>query len=193
MRIQQSAAKLGTTRLSWIIVAIFAVCALAACGSGDKTPVPAPAQPVVKEPTAPADPTLRMAHAVVSGKAGASVDLKYDVLNKPEPGKPVEIDLAVIPGAVLDAMTLNVSAMPGLTIASNAEGSFGKLAIGEVARHKFSVVADRADVIYLTVTATTYAVGVTATRSFVIPLIVAVPVPAALSTPAASGSAQEKK
>jgi len=134
-----------------------------------------------------------MAHAVVSGKAGASVDLKYDVLNKPEPGKPVEIDLAVIPGAVLDAMTLNVSAMPGLTIASNAEGSFGKLAIGEVARHKFSVVADRADVIYLTVTATTYAVGVTATRSFVIPLIVAVPVPAALPTPAASGSAQEKK
>jgi hypothetical protein len=179
-----------------LILSIAIVFSLAACGSGDKTPVPAaPVKEAPKRAAQPADPTEKMAHAVVAGKSGASVDLKYDVLNKPEPGKAIEIELALIAGAVLDSASLNVSAMPGITIVSNPDASFGKLGVGEIARQKFIVMADQPSVVYLTVTATATSVGINSSRTFAIPLIVATPVEAP-ATPVAENktpTAPEKK
>jgi hypothetical protein len=189
--------------VSVLALLILTAGSIAGCGSDDKAAAPStpqPKTPVAKVEASPADPTAKMAHAVVVGKSGAAVDLKYDVLNKPEIGKPVEIELALIPGAVLDSMTVSLAATtPGLTVISGGEGSFGKLAIGEVARQKFLVTADKEDVLYLTVTATAYAVGLSSTRSFAIPLIFSAPPPAAdvhADTPAQkvqTASAPEKK
>jgi hypothetical protein len=167
---------------------------LAACGSDNKTPAPQPVPAIPKKAQVetPTDPTEKMAHAVVIGKSGAAVDLKYDILNKPEAGKPIEIDLAVIPGVVLDSLTLSVTTAPGLSVVSNPEASFGKLAIGEAARQKLIVAAERPDVVYMTITATAYAVGVTSTRAFAIPLIVSDPTntaPEAAKTEAAKTEA----
>jgi len=92
----------------------------------------------------------------------------------------------------MDSMTVNVVVMPGLTAVSKSEAAFSKLAIGEVAHHKLVVVADRPEVIYLTVTATAYAVGLSSTRSFAIPLIVSDPTPPA-TTAAVVPATQEKK
>jgi hypothetical protein len=161
-----------------------AASALTACGSGD-APAPAPQQPApVAQAPKPADPTAKMARAVVSGKSGAAVELKYDVLSKPEPGKPIEIDLALISGSVADSLTVNVTAAPGLEVLSNATGNFGTLKFGEVAHHKVTVRADRADVVYLTVTAIVNAVGVNSARTFAIPLIFTEP--GATGTPTAA-------
>lgn len=149
---------------------------LAACGSGDKTSAPVTPQqrPVVRPRVdAPADPTEKMAHAVIIGKSGAAVDLKYDVLAKPVAGKPIELDLALIPGTLLDSMTVSLNVAQGLSVVSTGEASFGKLAIGEVARHVFTLMAEHPGVVYLTVTANTYSVGISSTRAFAIPLIVA--------------------
>ena len=166
-----------------VVVTIFAVCSLAACESKkeEKTSAPEPKKTVNPQASAPAptDPTASMAHAVVIGKSGAAVDLKYDVLNKPEPGKPVEIEIALIPGVLVDSMSVNVVGQSGVHV-SGGDANFGKHAIGEAARHKFTVEVEQPDVVYLTVNATAYTVGISSTRSFAIPLIVASPVPAAV-------------
>ncbi len=156
-------------------ILFLALSILAACGSKNETP--APVQTVVRKPqiAKPADPTARMAHAVVTAKTGAAVDLKYDVLSKPEAGKPLELDLALVLGTVVDSMTVNVAATPGLEIVGNATATFDKLKIGEVTHQKVEVRAEHAEVVYLTVTATLFAVGTSSVRAFAIPLIFSEP------------------
>ena len=164
-----------------LLGAIVVACALAACGSKDDS-----AQQVVQTKKAakpqvapvPEDPTASMAHAVVIGKSGASVDLKYDITAKPESGKPIEVEIALIPGVLVDSMTVNVTGTTGVRV-SGGDANFGKHAIGEAARHKFSVQVDQPEVVYLTVNATAYTVGISSTRAFAIPLIVSAPAPAA--------------
>jgi hypothetical protein len=149
--------------------------ALYGCGSDDEAAKATQAvTPVVRE-AKPVDPTEKMARAVASGKTGAAVELKYDVLSKPEPGKPIEIDLAFIPSTVADTLVVNVTATPGLEVVANETANFGLLKIGEVAHHKITVRAERADVVYLTVVVTLNAVGVNSVRTFAIPLIVSDP------------------
>jgi len=153
-------------------VLLTAAC-LVACGSEESTPAPQPAKvaPKPQAPAQPADPTAKMARAVPSGKSGAAVDLKYEVTSKPEPGKPIAIELALIPGSVTDSMTVHVAGSPGLEVVANPTGMFGALKIGEVANHTVSVRAERAEMLYLTITATLSALNINSVRTFAIPLI----------------------
>lgn len=161
--------KLATLAILLLSVSLFG------CGSDEDTAKAAKtAAPVVKE-AAPVDPTAKMARAVPSSKSGAAIELKYDVLSKPETGKPIEIDLALIPSSLLDSISVNVTATPGLEIVTNATGNFGVTKIGEVTHHLITVRADHADVVYLTVAVTVNAVGVNSARTFAIPLIVSDP------------------
>jgi hypothetical protein len=155
---------------------------LSACGSEEPTPTPVPRAPAAQpQASKPSDPTAKMAHAVTAGKASAPVDLKYDVLAKPEPGKSIEIDLAVIPGVNADSISVAVTATPGLEITSNANATFGAVSSGAAAHHKITARAAKIDVVYVTVTVTMTAVGTTQSRAFAIPLIVGDPAAAAAS------------
>ena len=172
----QSTAKLSATL-------VLAASALAACGSDEpaiQTPEPMVAKPQAK----PADPTAKMARAVVSGKTTAAVELRYDVAGKPEPGKLIEVDLALIPTAVAESLAVTVTGTPGLEVVSNATATYNSLKIGQVAHQKITIRSQRAEVGYLTVTATVIAVGLTSARTFAIPLIFSDPASAAAAADA---------
>jgi hypothetical protein len=182
------------SKLSAIFVLSAAL--LAACSSEEPTPTPVPRAPAANVQTQaakPVDPTAKMARAVTAGKSSAPVELKYDVLVKPQPGEPIEIDLALIPGADVDSLSVAVTATPGLEIVSTPTASFGPLKAGEVANHKITARAAKVDVVYITVTATLTAVGTSQARSFAIPLIVGDPVAVTPSDASAKPDATGQK
>jgi hypothetical protein len=186
------------THMNSKLSAIFVLSAalLAACSSEEPTPTPVPRAPAANVQTQaakPADPTAKMARAVTAGKASAPIELKYDVLVKPQPGEPIEIDLALIPGANADSIAVAVTATPGLEIVSAPNATFGPLKAGEVANHKITARAAKIDVVYITVTATVTAIGTTQARAFAIPLIIGDPVTVAPSDASAKPDATGQK
>ena len=94
------------------VVALAAV--LAACGRGKEEVAadqPAPAANGAPGDAAATPPVVvenpddqRMANAVATGKTAAAVDLKYDVLAKPDVGQPFEVELALLPRVAADAL-----------------------------------------------------------------------------------------
>ena len=149
---------------------------LAGCG-GD--PEPEASASVVREAkaakAAAADPITRMARAVGGGKPGASVEIKYEFLAKPEVGKPVEVDLVLIPNAGVSALDITISGMDGVSLTGALSQSFSDAKQGEPYKHRFSLLAERNGVFYVTVVATTHIGAATMGRTFSIPFVVGTP------------------
>lgn len=150
---------------------------LAACGSDPDPAATAPVaqtQPAVQAQPAPVpvDPTAKMARAVGSGKPGAAVDIKYEFLARPETGKPVELQVALIPSAGVDSMEATFSGMEGITLAGTLTASFGSVTAGEPYKHTVSVLPNRDGVFYVTATVNTQIGGATLARTFSIPFVV---------------------
>lgn len=151
---------------------------LAACGSesepevstaADATPTP------VVPAKAPDDPTSKMARAVGDGKPGAAVDIRYEIVAKPEVGKPTQVDLAFVPGAGVDAMSATITGMEGITVAGDLKANFKNVEAGKPYEHTFSLLPDREGVYYITVSVTTTLAGSSVGRTFSIPLAVGTP------------------
>lgn len=158
---------------------VAALVALSACGSksepGSEAQSADAAAPVAKAKpavAAPADPTDKMARAVGNGKPGAAVDIKYDFLARPEAGKPVELEVALIPSAGVDAMDVTFSGMEGVTLAGTLTASFGSVKAGEPYKHTLSLLPDHNGVFYVTVTVNTQISGASLGRTFAIPFVV---------------------
>jgi len=113
-----------------------------------------------------------MARAVGNGKPGAAVDIKYDFRAKPEVGKPVEVRLAFIPSAGVDALEAKITDMDGITVAGGLNPQFNNVQSGQPYEHTFSLLAHRAGVYYVSVEVTTQIGGASSARTFSIPLAV---------------------
>lgn len=158
------------------VMAIVLAMAITGCGSNSDTetataPVAAPAKKTV------VDPTQTMARAVGSGKPGAAVDIKYEFLSRPAVGKPVEVELALIPNIGVASLDITVGGMEGITLAGNLTASFADVQAGQPYKHQFSLLADRPGVFYLTVAATTQIGGASMGRTFSIPFVIGTPPP----------------
>jgi hypothetical protein len=168
------------------LIGLFAIWALTACGSSDETQKTGPVAPVARE-QAPEDPTAKMARAVPIGGATAPVNVKYEILNKPMTGSPVEIELAVIPTQGADSMTVTLAGSSGLTLSMDAAPSIDTVEANKIEHVKFSAQAREATVFYVTVTTTVYSAGTSSARNFAIPIIMTAPGAAAEKpTPAAA-------
>ncbi|HMN43007.1 MAG TPA: hypothetical protein PKE27_00400 [Povalibacter sp.] len=161
---------------------IAALAMLSACGSEPEPPPPAtpaaaPVQAAQPQPAAeaPADPTEKMARAVGNGKPGAAVDIKYEFAARPEPGKPVELEVVLIPSAGVDSMTAKFSGMDGITLAGDLTVDYASVTAKEPYKHSVSVLADRAGVFYVTVSVDTAISGATLGRTFAIPFVSGTP------------------
>lgn len=161
-----------------LIISVGSLAMLVACGAepdsdiaanADATPKPAP---VAK---APEDPAAKMARAVGDGKPGAAVDIRYEILEKPEVGKPTQIELAFIPSAGVDSLAATITGMEGVTIAGDLQVSFDSVQAGTPYEHVFSLLPDRTGVYYITVAATTTLGGSSIGRTFSIPFVVGKP------------------
>ena len=99
---------------------------LAACGGGEEQQAAAPAKKSVDKPAAAAakapapndGPDSLKANAVVTGKTSAAVDLKFDVLSKPDPGQEFQIELVFLPRAPADSLEVEITSIPGITLVS---------------------------------------------------------------------------
>jgi len=151
---------------------------LAGCGA-DPEPEASPTvmRAAQAAKAAAADPVTRMARAVGGGKPGASVDVKYEFLAKPEVGKPVEVDLALIPNAGVSAVDIEISGMDGISLTGTLTQTFTDAKAGEPYKHRFSLLPERNGVFYLTVVATTHIGAATMGRTFSIPFVVGVASP----------------
>ena len=150
-----------------------ALIALAGCSSEPEpeqasAPAPAPASQAAK----PADPVAAMARAVGNGKPGAAVELRYEMLAKPEVGKVTQLELAFIPSASVQGLTATIGGMEGLTVSGDLEVSFPQVEQGKPYTHKVSLLPDRAGVYYLTVSVNSQMSGTSMGRTFSIPLVV---------------------
>ena len=160
-------------RKLWCIAAL---AMLSACGSDPEPPPPAAAAPAQAAqpqpaPAAPADPTEKMARAIGNGKPGAAVDIKYEFASRPEPGKPVQLDVALIASAGVDSMTARFSGMDGITLAGDLTADYASVEPRQVYKHSVSVLADKAGVFYVTVSVDTVIGGATLGRTFAIPFV----------------------
>ena len=154
-----------------------ALLGLAACGSDPDAESAAAAAapsaaPVPATAPKPEDPSAKMARAVGNGKPGAAVDIRYEFAAKPEVGKPLELRIALVPNAGVDAMNATFSGMQGITVAGELSASFSNVEPRTPYMHTISVLPERAGVFYITVSVDTEISGSTLGRTFSIPFVV---------------------
>jgi hypothetical protein len=159
------------------VVALAAV--LAACGRGEEqeavTPVPSSATAEGGATGAAPVETpedKRLANAVPTGKTAAPVDLKYDVLAKPQVGQPFEIELALLPRLAADALEVEVTGIPGLAIVSGGVAKFEDVSSGERHVARVLVQADAAGIFYANVVARMITQSRSEVRTFSVPVVV---------------------
>jgi hypothetical protein len=106
-----------------LLLAFAATLGVAGCGKKDApggAPVKAPG--AVRKVPKPADAlSPYLVTAVPTGKSGtASVQLKFELGGRPEPGDPLDIDLVILPTTDLDRVAGTVQGDDGLEIVDGA-------------------------------------------------------------------------
>ncbi len=100
------------------------------------------------------------------------MDLLYDISLRPVAAQPVEVELVFEPRAAADALEVEVSAVPGLTIVSPVQARFAPVASGERHSTRILVVADADGLYYVNVIARMVNKVQTDARTFSVPLVV---------------------
>jgi hypothetical protein len=114
----------------------------------------------------------RMATAVVTSKTAAPVDLRYDVLARPEVAVPFEIQLVFRPRAAADALEIEVTGVTGLVIENGSTMKFENVEAGGSYAGKVTVRADDAGLFYVGIAAKLVTAVQTDKRTFSVPVAV---------------------
>lgn len=173
----------GRTIARSVALVVLASALATGCGSKDEqaastappaaAPAPAPAAPPVSAEQQEKD--ARMANAVVDGKATAPVDLHYDLLSKPAPGQPFEVEMSLRPRVDADALDVQVAESTGLTIAGERTARFAAVESGKDYSLKVLVQGAAPGIYYIGVTASISSKVQTETRAFSIPVVIGTP------------------
>jgi hypothetical protein len=177
---------------------------LAACGRGKEeaaavAPKPEQQAPVTAAPEPPpADATSgQFANAVPSGKTAATagktaaaVDLQYDMLAKPEPGQPFEVELAFVPRLPSDALEAEITGIPGIAVVNGGTARFENVAAGTRYTLRVLARADAPGLYYLDVVARMVTQVQTEARTFSVPVVVGTVAATQKPAPAADASGQ---
>jgi hypothetical protein len=160
------------------ILLLCALAVLCGCQKDPDTTAPTPtfkakATPAVRKGPTAAELTAGMVEAASQGKAQAAVDLKFELVQKPKVGQPLEINLALLPHVDANSAIIQVAAANGFTLADGA-GQFETpvIAAGEVFRHTVTVLPTAEGVFLIGVTLLLKNDEGTDTRAFAIPVIV---------------------
>ena len=136
-------------------------------------------------PTA-AELTAGMVEAATQGKSQAPVGLKFDLLQRPVQGEPLEIAVALLPGEPADPATVEVSGPESLQVpAADLKFEFASVEPAQVYRRSIRLTPTAEGVFLLTLTVNLKHDQLADTRVFSVPIIVA---GTASSAPASSGN-----
>src|SRR5579862_2541186 len=106
------------------LLILCALAALSACHRDSSTAPVAKSSARVKAPVAPAqgptaqEQTATMVEAATQGKSQAPVTLKFDLLERPVQGQPLEIAIALLPQIPASPLTVEVTRADGLQLAA---------------------------------------------------------------------------
>jgi hypothetical protein len=142
-----------------------------------------PANPASRANTAPAAPARRaqpqesttgMVEAVSQGKSQASVTLKFDLLQRPAVGQPLEIAIALLPQIAAGPATIDVSGSAGVQLAAgDAQIEFPSVEAAQVYRRSIMVTPSVDGVQFVTLSVSLKHDEITDSRVFSVPIIVA--------------------
>lgn len=154
----------------WLVWLLAAAC-VAGCDSAPETSTE-PAPPA-RAATSPTTLPPHMVSAVSGGKGNSSVDLKFALTSRPEPGRPLDIDLAVIPREADVTVRVIVQNTDGIAITAGQEVRIPKGAEpGVPVTHRLTVLPARDGIFSLSAVALVDSEKSSVTRTFAIPIIV---------------------
>jgi hypothetical protein len=143
---------------------------LAACGSSESDT--AAATPGAPKQKAAVPARLDMVAAVTAGRTPGAVDVKFALSQRPEVGKPVDIQLALTPTIELDRLYARFQPSEGLDLVSGAEtGQLERPAIGTEVAHKVRVTPKADGIFTVTVTVISDSPTESVSRIYSIPII----------------------
>jgi hypothetical protein len=138
-----------------------------------------------------AELTAGMVEAATQGKSQAPVGLKFDVLQRPVQGEPLEIAIALLPGEAAGPAIVELSGTDGLQVpAGQSRFEFASVEPSQVYRRSITLTPTAEGVFLLTLTVNLQHDQMADTRVFSVPVIVSAeaPPPSAPAAPAASGN-----
>jgi hypothetical protein len=163
------------------VIILLAITGLAACHRDQGSAPAAPAKPKAGVPTAApsqngADSqqlTAGMVEAVMQGKAPAPVDLKFDLLERPVQGQPLEIAIALLPQTAARSATVAVTAPDGLKVEAGGEQfEFPAVEAAQVYRHSIKVTPAGEGFYLLTLSVSLQHDQTSDSRVFSVPILV---------------------
>ena len=118
-----------------------------------------------------------MVSGVAAGRAAdAFVDLKFELKARPEIGKPLTIDVALLPRVATEAMNVTYLANEGLAVQqSSMPSKYEHVQAGSVYRHQATVVPSDQGVYSLSAIVMVQTDTGDVTRTFSIPVVVGAP------------------
>jgi hypothetical protein len=161
---------------------VLVLCAAAIAGChGDSSQAPA-ANPAPQGPAAPAaaarkpkpqESTAGMVEAASQGKSQTPVTLKFDLLQRPVVGQPLEIAIALLPQIPANPATVDVSGSEGLQLAAgDARIEFPSVEPAQVYRRSIVVTPAAEGVLFVTLSVSLKHDEMTESRVFSVPIIV---------------------
>jgi hypothetical protein len=111
------------------------------------------------------------------------VDLKYDLLARPDVGQPFEIELALLPRASASVLEVEVTGVPGLVVVGGGTARFDGVATGGRHVTKVTVRADAAGIYYANVVVRMVSQAQTEARTFAVPVVVGTVAPVQQAEP----------
>jgi hypothetical protein len=197
MRMTSRITAFGSSARTYRRIALAAAATLLAgalvtgCGGGDGDKEAAQAAKAAKRakaeanegtaataPASAAEKQSRLADAVVDSKTTAPVDMKYDLLARPELGVPFEVELTFSPRLPAEAIEVEINDAPGLTIVGEKVAKFTPVEAGQTYTTKVLVQGDKPGLYYVGVVARMSTQVQTETRVFAVPVVIGNPVTA---------------
>jgi hypothetical protein len=162
------------------VLMLWVVAALIACHhDSDQPPKPNTAAKAHAPAAAPRAPkpeemTTGMVEAASQGKSQLPVSLKFDLLQRPVVGQPLEIDLALVPQVAAGAARIEVAGSDGLQVADgDSKIEVPALDANQVYRHTITLTPAAEGVLLLNLNVTLKREELSDSRIFSVPIIVA--------------------
>jgi hypothetical protein len=160
------------------VTILLAIAGMAAChrdaGRAPVAPVKPQAGVQAAAPSQGAEPqqsTAGMVEAVPQGKAQAPIGLKFDLLERPVQGQPLEVAIALLPQTAARSATVAVSGSDGLKIDAG-DFEFPAIEAAQVYRHSIKVTPTAEGFYLLTLSVSLQHDQTSDSRVFSVPILV---------------------
>ena len=145
---------------------------IAGCDSASNDPAASATAGATKSSNQAAKLATHMVSAVSAAEDKSQVDVKFELTQRPEVGKPVDIALVFIPGNPLDRLYAKFTGADGLEVVKGEETEqFARPVVGAALTHTLTVVPKRNGIFSIQAIVLTDSDRESVSRNFAIPLI----------------------